>query len=405
MRIVPRGGLHDVPGFRSQAVAAGIKKKRRDVAVIHSTIPDTACAATFTTNRVHAAPVVVSKRVAARGKARAIVVNSGCANACTGGQGLLDAERMAETTARALGVAPADVLVASTGVIGRFLPMDIVEAGIRDAVGTLDAGEPGCVAQSIMTTDTVPKEVLVEFSVNGKAVRVAGVAKGAGMIHPSMATMLCFLLTDAAVPSADLQAALSRVVDRTFNMISVDGDTSTNDTVAVLANGASGVAAPAGSPAFGAFENALETACRHLALEIVKDGEGATTLIEVRVTGARTEADARLAARSVTKSSLVKTAVFGRDPNWGRVIAAIGYSGAAFDPAKVELSIGSPVGRARVLKDGVPCETLSPEELRKLIDQPHVILHAHLGDGSASATAWGCDLTYEYVKVNADYTT
>ncbi|MHB8604709.1 MAG: bifunctional glutamate N-acetyltransferase/amino-acid acetyltransferase ArgJ [Thermoplasmatota archaeon] len=402
-RVVANGGLVDVPGFKSQGYAAGIKRKRRDVAILFSTVPDTSCAAVFTQNRVVAAPVLVSKRVAARGNARALVVNSGCANAATGPQGLLDAETMQRVTASSLGIAANEVLVCSTGVIGRPLPMDIVTEGIRKAVGTLDANERGAAAQAIMTTDTFAKEVLVEASVGGAKVRVAGIAKGAGMIHPNMATMLAFVATDAKIAPARLKAMLARVADRTFNMISVDGDTSTNDTLAVFANGLA--ANPTTSAALAEFEAALELACRELALAIVRDGEGATTLIETRVVNAGTAREARQAARTIVSSSLVKSAVFGRDPNWGRILAAVGRSGARFDPARVDVEIGNPAGRAKVLEAGEPCETLDAEGLRRLIDAKHVVFVVDLHAGKYDATAWGCDLTYDYVKINADYTT
>ncbi|HWG89698.1 MAG TPA: bifunctional ornithine acetyltransferase/N-acetylglutamate synthase [Candidatus Thermoplasmatota archaeon] len=404
-RILP-GSVLDVKGYKGSGVHAAIKKKRRDLAVIFSTFPDTACAAVFTTNKVQAAPVMVSRVHAATGRARAIVVNSGCANAVTGPRGLLDAERTAELAAALLGVKKTEILVASTGVIGRFLPMDNLETGLRNAIGTLwNGGTSEDVAEAIMTTDLVPKNVLVETFIDGVPVRVGGVAKGSGMIHPNMATMLGFLTTDAAITPQALQAALRKVTDRTFNMITVDGDTSTNDMVTVLANGAAGNALlTEESPGYPAFVAALQVACEDLAKKIARDGEGANCLLEVRVKGAKTEADARLAARSVAKSSLVKSAVFGKDPNWGRILAAIGYSGADIDPTRINLTLGSASGLAKILMDGAPVD-VDLEAVRRHLHKEHVIVIADLNVGDATATAWGCDLSYDYVKINAEYTT
>ena len=399
------GGILDVNGYKANGIAAGIKRMRKDLSVIYSTLPDTAAAGVFTTNKVRAAPVVLSERHLRGGRARAIVTNAGCANAATGEQGMRDAEEMAALTASCLGIRPEEVVVASTGVIGRHLPMDIVREGIKDAVGTLDQGEPGAVARAMMTTDLVPKECLVEAEVNGTVVRLGGVAKGSGMIHPNMATMLAWLVTDCAVEPEALQTALRDVADKTFNMISVDGDTSTNDMVAVLANGAAGNPPVTRSRGYQQLKDALQLACETLAKKIARDGEGATTLLEVRVENARTLEDARLAARSVTKSPLVKSAVFGRDPNWGRILAAVGYSGAEFDPAKVDILMKSAGGAAWVLRAGEPCETLDKDGLRRIVDKDHVTFVVDLHDGEHAATAWGCDLTYDYVKINADYTT
>ena len=399
------GGILDVQGYKAQGVAAGIKRKRLDLSVIHSVVPGTAAAGCFTTNKVRAAPVTLSERHVAGGHARAIVCNAGCANAATGEQGMRDAEEMARLTAACLNVRPEEVLVASTGVIGRHLPMDIVREGIKDCVGTLDQGQPGTVARAMMTTDLVPKEVLVEAEVNGAVVRFGGVAKGSGMIHPNMATMLAWIVTDCAVEPETLRVALREVVERTFNMISVDGDTSTNDMVAVLANGAAGNAPVTRQRGYRQLKDALHLACETLAKKIARDGEGATTLLEVRVENARTPEDARLAARAVTRSPLVKSAVFGRDPNWGRILAAVGSSGAQLDPAKVDVQMKSAAGAAWVLQAGEPCPTLDSHGLRRIVDKDHVTFVVDLHDGEHDATAWGCDLTYDYVKINADYTT
>jgi len=404
--VVAPGGIVDVRGIKAAGGHAGIKKKRRDIAIVHSTEPSTTAAAVFTRNAVVAAPLVVSRRHVADGRARTIVCNSGCANAVTGEQGERDAETTCAAVAKELGVAADEVIVASTGVIGRFLPMDLLVPGLRKLAHELDKAAPGEAAEAIMTTDLVPKEVLVEVEIGGATVRVGGIAKGSGMIHPNMATMLGFLATDAKVSPAALDQALRAAVDETFNMISVDGDTSTNDMVAILATGASGLAeiGPSG-PAYDAFVDALTLACQSLAVKIARDGEGATTLIECRVQNARTLEDARKAAKSVIGSSLVKSAVFGRDPNWGRVLAALGYSGAAFDPSRVELWMGNPSGRARVVHEGAASDTVDAEELRRLITKDHVIFILDLHDGAHHATAWGCDLSYDYVKINASYTT
>jgi glutamate N-acetyltransferase/amino-acid N-acetyltransferase len=399
------GGIHDVAGYKTQGIAAGIKRMRKDLSVIYSTEADTSAAGVFTTNKVRAAPVVLSERHIQGGKARAIVCNAGCANAATGEQGMRDAEEMAQLTAACLNVPVEEVIVASTGVIGRHLPMDIVREGIKNCVGTLDQGEPGAVARAMMTTDLVPKECLVEAEVNGTVVRFGGVAKGSGMIHPNMATMLAWIVTDCAVEPELLQIALRDVVNRTFNMISVDGDTSTNDMVAVLANGVAGNAPVTRSRGYTELKDALYLVAETLAKKIARDGEGATTLLEVRIQNARSVEDARIAARAVTKSPLVKSAVFGRDPNWGRILAAVGYSGAEFDPEKVDVQMKSAAGAAWVLKDGEPCETLDKDGLRRIVDKDHVVFVVDLHDGEHDATAWGCDLTYDYVKINADYTT
>jgi glutamate N-acetyltransferase/amino-acid N-acetyltransferase len=399
------GGILDVKGFKANGIAAGIKRMRKDLSIVFSTVPGTAAAGVYTLNKVRAAPVVVTERHLARGRARAIVCNAGCANAATGEQGLRDAVEMAEVTARSLNVEPEEVVVASTGVIGRHLPMDIVREGIKACAGTLDQAKPGDVAAAMMTTDLVPKEVLVEAEINGAVVRFAGVAKGSGMIHPNMATMLAWVVTDCAVEPDALRTALRDVVNRTFNMISVDGDTSTNDMVVALANGASGSSPVTRQRGYAQLKEALFLVCETLAKMIARDGEGATTLVEVRVENARSAGDARKAARAVTRSPLVKSAVFGRDPNWGRILAAVGYSGAEFDPSKVDVQMKSAAGAAWVLRAGEPCETLDKDGLRRIVDRDHVVFVVDLHDGEHDATAWGCDLTYDYVKINADYTT
>lgn len=400
--IIHDGQLHDVRGFRASGVHAAIKRRRRDVCIIASNTPAT-CAGVFTQNRVVAAPVAWSKGVAAKGVAQAIVANSGSANACTGERGHADTKRMAELAGQALGVAPERVLVASTGVIGQLLPMEKIEAGIQAAATLLDANEAGAAAEAIMTTDTAPKQVVVEASYGPHRFRVGAVAKGSGMIAPNMATMLGFVVTDAAVDAATLQRSLSEVVDDTFNAVSVDHDTSTNDCVFVLANGQSGVRVGHEVPE-EAFRAVLEGVCTQMAKAIARDGEGATKLLEVTVEGAATKADARRAAKAVVDSPLVKCAVHGADPNWGRILAALGYSGADFDPARVDAWVGGPRQRVQVLSNGEPLD-FDHERAHRLMRSSDVHLVAALNAGDASAHAYGCDLTREYVDINAHYTT
>ena len=324
-----------------------------------------------------------------------MVVNSGCANACTGEQGLADALEMTELAARHIGVSPEDVLVASTGVIGVTLPMERIRAAMPKIVLSAEGGHD--LARAIMTTDTVPKEVAVKAD----DFIIGGMAKGAGMIHPDLATLLCFLTTDAAVDADFLRQALRKAVDISFNMVSIDGDSSTNDTVLIMANGmAGGKPITKGSRRAEVFQQALNKVCIHLARAIARDGEGATKLIEVNVSGAASVGDARLAARTIVSSSLVKAAVHGSDPNWGRVLAAAGRSGAALEPDKLELYIGD----ICVVKDGAPVP-FDKKEVVKHLDGKEVYIALNLNLGNAEATAWGCDLSEEYVKINAEYTT
>lgn len=392
------GGVTAARGYRAAGVHAGLKRKRKDVALVVSDCPATV-AGTFTTNQVKAAPVLVTMEHVKAGTARAIVVNSGNANACNGPQGYGDAERMAEYTAELLELQPQEVLVASTGVIGMPLPMDIVESGIAEASAQLDVTGWEDAAEAIMTTDTRPKTFAVEFQVDGKTVRLGGMAKGSGMIHPNMATMLAFVTTDAAVEASFLKDALRRVVQDTFNMISVDRDTSTNDMALVMANGFAGNAPiQAGTPAADVFEQALATVCTHLAKEIVVDGEGATKLVEITVTGASTTEEARTIARSISGSNLVKTAMYGEDANWGRILCAAGYAGVPFDATQVDIYLGE----VCVSKNGssIPFdETKASEVLRE--SEIHILLD--LKAGEHQATAWTCDMTYDYIKINTSY--
>jgi glutamate N-acetyltransferase/amino-acid N-acetyltransferase len=398
--VIPQGSVTSVRGFLAGAVRAEIREDvdKLDLGILYSEQPCSA-AGVFTGNRVKAAPILVCQKHLADGRARAIVANSGCANACTGEEGLREAYEMAELTAVKLGIQPQDVLVASTGVIGNCLPMGRVRSAIGDIVLSSEGGHD--LALAIMTTDTVPKQIAVRFDCQGRRYTLAGVAKGAGMIHPHLATMLCFLTTDAPARQDFLDAALRRAVDTSFNMITIDGDTSTNDMVVVLANGlAAGEPLEAEHPAAEPFCDALTQICTHLAKAICRDGEGATKLIEVRVEGAASEADARRAARGVAGSLLVKTAVYGEDLNWGRILAALGGSGAdmAEDKATLYLRDVCLYSRGRALD-------LDERAARAALAGAEVELRLDLGLGDGAATAWGCDITEEYVRLNSAYTT
>ncbi len=391
-------GVTFAHGFRAGAAKAGVKHgrpERLDVALIVSDRPCTA-AAVFTTNQVIAAPCVVTRRHVDRGPLRAIVVNSGNANACTGEQGERDAIAMAEAAAAVVQCTPYEVAVASTGVIGFKLPIERIAAvlpGIELSEGGWDD-----TSRAMMTTDTRPKVTERELHLSGGTVRIGGVAKGAGMIHPNMATLLAFVTTDAAVEPGDLRRIVTHSADTTFNAISVDGDTSTNDTLLVLANGASGVT-PKGAD-LAAFGEGVHTVCADLARMIVADGEGATKVFEVRVRGAASAADARLAARTITNSNLVRTAIHGGDPNWGRVLAAAGRSGARVDDRRASVRIGD----LFVYRNGAPLE-VADADVRALFAADSVEIEVTLGLGDGHAVAWGCDLSAEYVRINAEYMT
>jgi glutamate N-acetyltransferase/amino-acid N-acetyltransferase len=399
VKFIPSGGVTSPRGFLAGAACAGIKNKdedRLDLGILFSEAPCIASAA-FTTNIIKAAPIILCQQRLQEGRAVVVVVNSGCANACTGKQGLTDAVEMAELTAKHVGASPGDVLVASTGVIAQRLPMERIRAGIGQVALTTDGGHK--LARAIMTTDTVSKEVAVRADEGDFT--IGGVAKGSGMIHPNLATMLCFLTTDASVDVDFLRPALREAVDISFNMVSIDGDTSTNDMVLIMANGlAGGEPVSPGSRQADIFQQALNQVCIHLAKAIARDGEGATKFIEVTVSGAISVTDARLVARTVAGSLLVKTAVHGSDPNWGRVAAAAGRSGVELAEEKIDLYIGDiclvnngsslPVDRAEVVR---------------LLDGNEVAITLNLNLGSAEATAWGCDLSEEYVTLNSQYTT
>jgi glutamate N-acetyltransferase/amino-acid N-acetyltransferase len=392
-------GITYARGFVAGAVAAGVKHEgtaRLDVTVIASTAEHCHAAGVFTTNQVIAAPCVVTKKHIGRGHLRGIVVNSGNANACTGPQGERDAVAMATAAGELLRVDPHDVAVASTGVIGVPMPM----GRIVPAIGRVTLSEAGWddASRAIMTTDTRPKVAQREVALSGGAVRIGGIAKGAGMIHPNMATLLAFVTTDALVDSAALRPMLRSAAGESFNMISVDGDTSTNDTLLMLANGASGVRV--GTLDGPAFLDALTAVCLELARAIVADGEGATKVFEIHVTGAASESDARLAARTVTNSNLVKTAIHGADPNWGRILAAAGRSGAKVDAGKASVRIGG----VAVFEHGAP-RPFDAGAVRTVFARPDIAIDLDLGLGEATARAWGTDLSAEYVRINADYTT
>lgn len=400
LTLVPGGHVTTPRGFLAGAVYAGIKtygEDKLDLALLYSRAP-CAAAATFTTNAVKGAPLLVTQDHLRSASPRALVVNAGVANVVTGRQGLADAEEMCRLAARKLQLAPEEVLVASTGVIGKRLPMDRIGRGILDIELSEDGGER--FAHAIMTTDTRPKMVCLRFEVEGRAFTLGGVAKGSGMIHPQMATMFAFLTTDAPVEPSFLDRAFRAAVDDTLNMVSVDGDTSTSDMGLILANGvAGGLALDGAGPASDAFSAALREALTSLARQIARDGEGATRLLTVRVEGAATREDARAAARAITASPLVKAAVWGRDPNWGRVLMAAGRSGAAIDLDRAEVWLG---GVCAYRGGPVPFDEVSASEA---LAADEVVIRLDLGCGAHAATAWGCDLTPEYVHINGDYTT
>ncbi len=394
------GGVATARGFRAAGVCAGIKASGNpDLMLLVSDTPAQA-AAVFTTNKVLAAPVLVSQAHLQRSGSivRAIIVNSGCANACTGDQGMQDAREMAAETARLVGCPVEQVLVSSTGVIGVALPMTKIRAGLPIAFGALAADQGPLAARAIMTTDPFPKEAARRIRIGDQDVTIGGMAKGSGMIEPMMATMLGFVTTDAVVPRALLDRALRAAVNDTFNAITVDGDSSTNDCVMLLANGASGVSVDEAS--YATFLEGLKAVCLELALGIVRGGEGATKLVTVNVTGAASSVEARKAAKVIANSLLVKTAIHGGDPNWGRLICAAGRAGVAFDASRAAVTMGSIV----LFKDGQPHDDMAPAAAEYL-KGTDLTVGVDLGSGSASSTVWTCDLSAEYVRINADYRT
>jgi len=400
------GGVNAAKGFMANGLNAGIKNNvKKDMALVYSEKPCVA-AGVFTTNKVKAAPVKWDYNVVHNSPyAQAVVINSGVANACTGEEGYGYCMDMAETVGNEMKLPKDAVLVASTGVIGRQLPMDIIKEGIKKLPKGLKPDEEAATlaAEAIMTTDTKSKQVAVNFEIDGKVVTVGGMCKGSGMIHPNMATMLCFITTDCMIKKDLLQKALSEIVNDTFNMISVDGDTSTNDSVLLLANGmAENKIIDTEDENYKKFYEALYYIMEELSKKIAGDGEGCTCLFEVRVLNALTKEDAKTMAKSVVCSSLTKAAIYGHDANWGRILCAMGYSGAEFDPELVDIYFESACGRLQIVKDG-RADDYSEEEATKILSKEHVIAICDCKQGTFNATAYGCDLTHEYVNINADY--
>ncbi len=400
------GGVTAAVGFSAGSYAAGIKYQGRDdMAMIYSSVP-AVTAGTFTTNLVKAAPVLFDKEIVENFEtSQAVVINSGVANACTGKEGFDCCKAVSDEARSVLGLGEGSVLVASTGVIGKQLPLDKLKAGVKALSERLGSDEAhGTAAEkAIMTTDTKPKEIAVRFELGGKTVTIGGMCKGSGMIHPNMCTMLCFITSDIAISKELLNKALKADVQDTFNMISVDGDTSTNDTVILMANGL------AGNPEITEENEDYETFCKALhivtetlAKKIAGDGEGCTALLEVKIVNASDKETAKVLAKSVVCSSLTKAAIYGHDANWGRILCALGYSGAKFDPDKTDLYFISAAGKLRVVENGMATD-YSEEFATKILSEPEVTVIADVHDGKATATAWGCDLTYDYVKINADY--
>ena len=400
------GGVTAAKGFEAAGAEAGIKyKNRKDMAIVYSRRP-CVLAGTFTSNVVKAAPVLWDKKVVEESPfGQAVIINAGIANACTGKEGYSYCDKTAKVAAKALGIPEESVLVASTGVIDMQLPIDRIEDGVAKLAklkeATLAAGTQA--AEAIMTTDTRSKQVAVEFEVGGVKVTIGGMCKGSGMIHPNMCTMLAFVTTDAVISKELLMKAVKEDVVDTFNMISVDGDTSTNDTLLVMANGmAANPEIKEGTPEYEEFKAALHYINESLAKMMAGDGEGATALFETKVIGADTKEHARILSKSVICSSLTKAAIYGHDANWGRILCALGYSGVQFDPEKIELFFESKSGRIQIYKDGVATD-YSEEEASKILADPEVTVLVDMKMGNETATAWGCDLTYDYVKINADY--
>ena len=400
------GGVTAAKGFEAACAAAGLKyKDRTDMALIYSQVP-CVTAGTFTTNVVKAAPVKWDQQVVKSGKkSQAVIVNSGIANACTGAEGFGYCKDTADKAGEVLGIDPEGVLIGSTGVIGKQMPIEKLKAGIEalapKKASTLEAGTEA--AKAIMTTDTKEKEIAVTIQVKDTTVTIGGMAKGSGMIHPNMCTMLSFITTDAVITKEALQSALSEDVPDTYNMISVDGDTSTNDTVLLLANGmAENEEITCGTPEYEEFKAALHVINEYLAKKIAGDGEGATCLFEVKVIGAASKADAVTLSKSVVTSSLTKAAIYGHDANWGRILCALGYAGVQFEPEKVDLYFESAAGKLKIIENGTATD-YSEERATELLSQPEVTAIADIKEGNEEAAAWGCDLTHGYIEINADY--
>lgn len=397
------GSVTTPQGFKAACVRAGIKesRKRDDLTLLVSDIPATV-AGTFTSNRVKAAPVKLCERHLIWGQAQAVIINAGCANACTGEQGIADAEAMADLTANALGIAKNLVFVCSTGTIGIPLPMNKIQTALPGLVSSLSREGGSAAAEAILTTDLVQKEVVVTVTLDGKPVTIAGMTKGSGMIAPNMATMLAFLTTDAAVDQRSLQECLRHAVDLSFNRIIVDGDESTNDTVLMLANGAAGTAMlQKKHPDWKRFCHAVDTVARELAIKIVKDGEGASKFVTVKVLGAASRADARTVARAIAQSPLVKTAWNGGDPNWGRILAAIGYSGARVDETRVDITFDT----VHAVKNGMAASGSSLKDLEEVYARKEFTVFVNLNIGKGEHAVYTCDLSKDYVAINAEYMT
>lgn len=401
-----KGGVTAAKGYEAASTSAGIKyTDRTDMAMIYSQAP-CAAAGTFTTNVVKAAPVRWDQQVIAGGDSvQAVIVNSGIANACTGTEGFGYCKDTAKAAAEALGISESGVLIGSTGVIGKQIPIDKLTAGIKELAekknDTLVNGTEA--AKAIMTTDTFEKELAVTIETGGRTVTIGGMAKGSGMIHPNMCTMLAFITTDAVIAKETLQKALSQDIKDTYNMISVDGDTSTNDTVILLANGlAENEEIVEGTEDYQKFKEALHTVNEYLAKKIAGDGEGATALFEVQAVGCESVEQARTLAKSIVCSNLTKTAIAGHDANWGRILCAMGYSGAQFDPERVDLFFESKAGKIQIIENGTAVD-YSEEEATKILSEPEVTAIADVKMGDKEATAWGCDLTHGYIEINADY--
>ena len=406
MKVIKNGTITDVKGFKAAGITAGLKKSgKKDLALIYSEYKAVS-AAVFTKNLVKAAPILVDMENIKSENTQAIIVNSGNANACTGEDGYKNAKKMTEIIAEKLNLHPTEVLVESTGIIGVQMDMEKVASGLEKIVPELSEEGGHNAGEAIMTTDTFPKNLAVKIEIGGKEVTIAGIAKGSGMIHPDMATMLAFLVTDISIDKKLLQKVFSKSTDDSYNMVSVDGDTSTNDMAGILANGAAGNAkiTDENSEEFKIFKEALNFVNKELAKSIAKDGEGATKLIEVTTKNARTMEDAKKVSKSVITSSLFKAAVFGSDANWGRILCAVGYSGAELIVDKIEIFIKGEDKIIQVAKNGMGID-FGEEEVEKILKEEKVGVIVNLNDGNYDATAWGCDLTYDYVKINADYRT
>ena len=406
MKIID-GGITSPKGFSATGFFAGVRKKRNDMALIYSSVPAIAVGV-FTKNTVKAAPVVLDQEIVSKaGNIQAIVVNSGNANACTGEQGMKDAKRMGSVTAECLGLKEGEVLVSSTGVIGAELPIDKIIDGIKNNYKTLDTSKDNsdAAAEAIMTTDTFSKKVSIQVEIDGTEVSIGGIAKGSGMIHPNMGTMLGFITTDVDIDRELLDEILKSSTLDSYNMISVDGDTSTNDTVIVMANGeAKNSKITTKDENYEKFKQALHFVNTNLSQQIIKDGEGAGKFLAVKIEGAKTKEDARILTKSVISSSLVKTAFFGEDANWGRIVCALGYTGIEFDLNKTSINFTSDGKNVNLMENGIPLE-FSEEQAKDVLSAKEIEVNITIGEGKETATAWGCDLSYDYVKINADYRT